>query len=296
MTAGAEGTGAEGTGSDADLVRLAAELCVVPPEEFVAARTAAAAAADDPALAAAVRRLRKPLLAAWVVNLYASAVPAALGGALGLAEEMRDALASGDARGLSALNARRRKAVRELTDAALERAASHGVQIGPAVRDGVERTLDAAMRDTDAAAAVASARLLRPVEASGMEPPDLDGAVSGPFTVAPGGAAGAAAAQPDDLADRRARRDAERAAREARRRAEQAQHELARAEEGARAARERVGELEERLEALTAERDRVAADLGDARDATEQRAAALAEARAEADAARRAADRAAPGE
>lgn len=269
---------------DARLTEIAARLSVVPLEEFVSARASEATAADDSALAAAVRRLRKPVLAAWVVNVLAAEAPDVLQPALGLAAELRDALDAGDAAALGDLTARRRSTLRSLTAEALDRAARRGAHVSPAVRDSVERTLNAALRDPDAAAAVASARLLRPIDATGMESPDLTDAVSGPFDAA---APTGDAAPTDELAERRRRRDAEREAREAARHAQAAERELTRAAERGDLARRRAEELDERLRALDAERaqleseiaaaredvDRLDAEVGDLRSAARKAAA-----------------------
>lgn len=246
--------------ADDELTRIAAELCVAPPDEFMARRAAAASGTDDRSLAAAVRKLRKPVTAAWIVNVFVRAGAPELTDAARLIEDLRDVIDAGDGGALSALNAERRRTVRALTDAALAAAASDGVTVGGAARDAVERTLDAALRDPDAAAAVATARLLRPVEATGMERPDLTAAVSGPFET------DAAPPATDDLAERRAAREAARREREARARAEEAARERARAAERRERARERLARAEERVTELEAELERARADVEAARD------------------------------
>jgi hypothetical protein len=271
---------------DARLAAVAARLGVVPAGEFVAVRAAAAKEVEDPGLAAAIVRLRKPVLAAWVVNLLADHDAAALAPATELADEFRAALDSGDARALSALNTRRRHVLRELTDAAVALAADHDVVVSAAAREAVERTLDAALRDPDAAAAVMTARLLRPIDATGMDAPDLTDAVSGPF--APRSATTEAT---DDLTERRAARDAARATADARRHAEHAERELARVTERGNSARDRVAELEARLAHLDRERAHLQTEL----DAVASTVAELADeqkaAREAARRARKAADR-----
>lgn len=245
---------------DARLVAVAERLGVVPAGEFVAARAGAAKESDDPDLAAAIAELRKPVLAAWVVNLLAAHDPAALTPAAELADEFRDAVDAGDGRALSALNARRRQVLRDLARAAEALAAERGVTVSAAVRDAVERTLDAALRDPDAAAAVSTARLLRPIDASGMEPPDLTDAVSGPFALRP-----APTEVTDELADRRAAREAARAAAEARRQVERTERDLARVTDRWGAARGKASDLETRLARLERERTQLQTELDAAR-------------------------------
>ncbi|MEW1834200.1 hypothetical protein [Microbacterium sp. NPDC079995] len=259
-----------GETDDTRLIEIAARLSVAPAGDFVALRTAAAAEASDKALATAIKKLRKPVLAAWVVNLLASDDADALTPAADLADEFREAVDAGDARALTDLSRRRRSILRDLVDRAVKRAGERGVEVGGAVRIAVEQTLDAALRDPDAAAAVSSGRLLRPIEATGMDAPDLTDAVSGPFEV------GTARPEPnDELAERRAARDAARAAAEARRHAESAERDLARVEEDWRKAQERTASLEDRLAELDRERARLEDDIARARDAhtdlTEQR-------------------------
>ncbi|TDL44005.1 hypothetical protein [Microbacterium oleivorans] len=273
---------------DTRLIEVASRLSVAPAGHFVALRKAAAKEADDRDLAAAIGRLRKPVLAAWVVNLLAAGDPQALAPAADLADSFREAVDAADGRALAELATRRRGILRDLVDRAVALAEDSGADVGASVRASVEQTLDAALRDPDAAAAVASARLLRPIEATGMDVPDLTDAVSGPFD-----AGSAAPDRGDELAERRAAREAERAAAEARRHAESAEKDLARAEERVRVAHARISELEERLAELERERARTSNDLDAARAEAEQLTETRAAARDAACRARKAADRAA---
>lgn len=273
---------------DTRLIEVAARLSVAPAGHFVALRKAAAEEAGDRELAAAIGRLRKPVLAAWVVNLLAAGDPQALAPAADLADSFREAVDAADGRALAELATRRRGILRDLVDRAVALAEDSGTDVGASVRASVEQTLDAALRDPDAAAAVASARLLRPIEATGMDAPDLTDAVSGPFD-----AGSAAPDRGDELAERRAAREAERAAAEARRHAESAEKDLARAEERVRVAHARISELEERFAELERERARTSNDLDAARAEAEQLTETRAAARDAARRARKAADRAA---
>ncbi|MFL0565987.1 hypothetical protein ACH0CG_09505 [Microbacterium sp. 179-I 1D1 NHS] len=273
---------------DTRLIEVATRLSVAPAGDFVALRKAAAKEAGDRELAAAIGRLRKPVVAAWVVNLLAAGDPQALAPAADLADAFREAVDAADGRALAELATRRRGILRGLVDRAVALAEENGADLGASVRASVEQTLDAALRDPDAAAAVASARLLRPIEATGMDAPDLTDAVSGPFD-----AGSAAPDRGDELAERRAAREAERAAAEARRHAESAEKDLARAEERVRVAHARISELEERLAELERERARTSNDLDAARAEAEQLSETRAAARDAARRARKAADRAA---
>src|SRR5690625_8018335 len=82
-------SGAEG-GPVSSLTEIAAELYVRPRAEFVPVRDTRAKETADPELGAQIRALRKPSIAAWVVNVFAAERAEQLGQALGLAEELRE--------------------------------------------------------------------------------------------------------------------------------------------------------------------------------------------------------------
>ncbi|WP_458040689.1 MULTISPECIES: transposase [Bacteria] len=242
---------------DATLSAAADELYGLVPSAFVAARTALAASATDRDTAAQIRALRKPPTSAWVVNLLARRDPAGVGKLAELAAEMREAQDDRDAARLTALNKDRRDLLAELVRRATALAQGEGVALGAGIVGEVERTLGAAARDGAAAAAVRTGRLLRPLEASGVDPIDLMDAVAGD---APAAADPAPVRGRDDLAERRARRDAERAAVAVRREAADAERESARAEARLATAREREALLQERVESLESELARIRAD------------------------------------
>ncbi len=243
----------------------AEELYGLVPSAFVAARTALAASASDPETAAQIRALRKPPAAAWIVNLLARGAAEDVARLDALAAEMREAQDDRDATRLTALNKDRRMLVAELVRTATALAEREGVTVGAGILAEVERTLGAAARDGAAAAAVRTGRLLRSLEASGVDPVDLTDAVAGEAPLAPETSPRPAGARGrDDLAERRARRDAERAAAAARREVADAEREAARAEAQVAAARESDARLRERVEALERELTRVRADAASA--------------------------------
>ncbi|UIP59015.1 transposase [Agromyces marinus] len=156
-------------------------LYALVPEEFTAARnarTAAAKAAGDPALAKGIGALRRPSPAAWIVNRIARDEPDRLGDLIGLGGELAEAQAAGDGRALTALAAERREIVADLVALGSSVADAAGRAASRAVLDEVEQTLVAASVSADAAAAVASGRLVRSLRAVGTEV-DLGGAVGG---------------------------------------------------------------------------------------------------------------------
>ena len=99
------------------LAAVVAKLYAVPPEEFVAVRSeevAKARKARDTGLAGAIGRLRKPTVAAWLVNLLAHERPDLVTELLDLGAELRDA--QRDLRGaeLRELSVKRRSTVAAL--------------------------------------------------------------------------------------------------------------------------------------------------------------------------------------
>jgi hypothetical protein len=239
-----------------ELDAIAAELYALTPDEFTAARNARAAASGD--LRTQVKALRKPTASAWAVGLLAR--EGALGEALELSAALHDAQDDLDAAELAKLSRQRRQLVAALAAQAAKLAEARGVAISGAARADVERTVDAAVRDAAAAAAVMTGRLVRPLSATGVEPVDLTDAVGGSIP----GVAERAAPTRDDLAERRARKAAEQAAREAERAANEAGRELARVEARVDRARERADHLAERIDDLTRDLERVTAEAATA--------------------------------
>lgn len=270
--------------SDA-LDAIVVELYALPPAEFTAARTARSREADG-ALAAAIAKIRKPVVSAWVVDLLAR--EGHLADALELGEALRTAQDDLDAAELARLGRQRRQLVAALARTGAELAAGRGVAVSAAALQDVEATLNAALIDARAASAVASARLVGPLEASG----DVD-----PAEALSGSTPTASAPSPpdDELAERRARREAERATREAERDAERAERDRAQADTARERARERAQRLQERVEELRRELERVTresetadAALQEAEDAARTAAAAARSAARRAEAARNA--------
>lgn len=249
-----------------DLEKIAAELYAGSPDAFIAARNARAGAVDDPVLSAAVRALRKPNVAAWVVNLFAGERTVRLEQALQLAAELRDAQEDLDAATLSHLGRQRRALTDQLAAEAATLATARGARVSDATREAVRRTISAAFFDPDAAAAVASGRLVRDLEPTGSV--DLETIVAGGQPDAPVAPKPAA----DEVAARRARRDAERALREAEQAHDRAGRAARRAEDDLHAAEERVDELTQRISELEKELERTLKKAAQAR--TDARAAA----------------------
>ena len=265
----------EGMAQDAeDLDAIARELYALPPADFTAARNRRAEMAAG-ALAKQLKALRKPTVAAWAVNLLAGG--GQLADAVELSAALREAQDDLDAAELARLGRQRRQLVAALAKQAVGLAEEAGGTVSAAARDDVEKTINAAVMDAAAAAAVLSARLVKPLEAGDIEPEMLADAVGGslPGVVAP--------PPRDDLADRRARKAAEKAAREAERLANEAERELARVDARRAKAQERVDHVRERIDDLRRDLAALEADeeaAVDKLDAVERdRSAAAAKAR-----------------
>ncbi|HET8928588.1 MAG TPA: transposase [Microbacterium sp.] len=258
---------------------VAAELYALPRDSFTRERDARAKAAGDTALADGIRSLRKPSLAAWIVDLLARRARDELGQAVELGAALREAQAELDAGALAELTTQRRALVAGLARRAAALAKEEGVTASQAALVEVEKTLNAAMRDAGAAAAVLTGRLVRTLDVVGFDAADLEGAVAGEIP--------AQTPRPtrDDLAERRARKAAERAAREAAQAAGAADRELTAAQAALTRAREHADRLRERIDQLRADLARIEAEA-------ERADAAVAEADQARDAAARGAKKA----
>lgn len=269
----------------ADLDAVATELYALPPDEFTAARNVRANQADGP-LAAQIKALRKPTAAAWAVGLLAR--EGQLGDALELSAALREAQDDLDAAELNRLGRQRRALVAALAAQAADLAAAKGVTVSASARTEVEKTINAAVMDAAAAAAVMTGRLVRTLEATGLEPVDLTDAVGGSVPGVPD----APAPSRDDHAERRARKAAERELREAERAAGEADRELAKIDAKLVKARERTDHLRERVDDLRAELARFEADAEKAEAAATDLEAERTEAAERAQSAARATERA----
>ncbi|MCU1380765.1 MAG: hypothetical protein JWN29_3748 [Acidimicrobiales bacterium] len=162
------------------------QLFRVPPAEFIAARDAEAKrlrAEGDKEGAAAVKALRRPTVGAWAVNQVARDHPELVDAVVDAGARVVDAqtilLSGGDPADLRAATAARREAVGAASRAAVALA-------GPAYRDGITATFDAAAADEDAAAAVRTGRLTRELDPPssfallGVAPPEAPPSPSPP--------------------------------------------------------------------------------------------------------------------
>ncbi|MEU1682938.1 hypothetical protein ABZ422_28160 [Micromonospora zamorensis] len=152
---------------------LVQQLYRTPPDRFVAARDAAVAdarRAGDPSTARQLARLRRPTVAAWLVNLLAIRRPELVADLVELADELRTAQRELRGPRLRELSAQRRAVVGALV-AEVRKLAAAEPDAPPAGRlplAEVEATLNAAFSDAEVAEQVRAGRLLRAASYAGF--------------------------------------------------------------------------------------------------------------------------------
>jgi hypothetical protein len=240
-----------------DFDATADELYALPPEEFVERRDSAAreAKADDPETAKAIRALKKPSTAAWLLNQLVRANRDDVASLLDLSAALRLAQSRLEGAQLRELSKQRRLAVNALVREARELSAHLGKQASESVAREVEQSLEAALSSADAAQAVESGRLttaLNPDAGFGSGAPHLhvvrEKEQAGRRAAAKSVAANSVAAKRGEAGGSAAKRAA---AKEARAAADA----LARAEKAATQAADDV-------RAVTARRDEAVAEVG----------------------------------
>jgi len=286
---------------DSSLDDVADELYGLLPEAFTAERDARAAllrSAGDRPLAGQVKALRRPAVAAWLVNALVRHGGDELDQLLTLGETLRQAQADMDAGQLRELGRQRQGLVSAVGRQARVLARELGRAVTDPVVDAVEETLRAALSDAGAADAVRSGRLTAPLSYAGFGEVDLSEALATPrprpLARRPGTAPGpepARAPAPAEDAEtlRRARAEAAlAAARSARAASEGAAR---RAAQHRDAAAQRAATARQRLDAAQARVEELEQVLAEARTGAERAHAAWlplgAEADTAADAARR---------
>lgn len=278
-----------------DVDEAATRLYAMPLDQFIATRKALVAearAAGEGEVAREVGELRKPSVAAWLVNQLARLDPAPLAGLTSLGDRLRDAQSAMRGSELKTLAGERSAVVDEAMTRVSALADDRGMGLSPGVNAELHDTFVAALATAEAGAAVRSGRLVRALSYAGFGEVDLDEALAGsaPSTGGDAGTAGAAGAasgrqtEPShtNVTERSAveARDAER--REARRRkAEEVvaarREELGDLAEQQAAAETHIGELEEQLEAAQAALVALVGKKGKAQRALREAEGALAE-------------------
>jgi hypothetical protein len=247
-----------------EIDEVADALYVLPPEAFTVARGTAASL--DPSRKKAITALRRPTVAAWIVNTLVRKDPLALEELLALGPALAEAQSSGDGAEVRALSQQRRALLPEVASRAVELA---GRAVSDAVLLEVESTLDAGLVDPASADAVRSGRLVRALSFAGFGGVDLAGATAVPVSPTTGRATADKATGDDNATATKGPSAAERKAR--------AGLELLEAD-----ALDAAGRLDDAVRAFDTARetaDRAAADLTVADAAVARAEEALAQAR-----------------
>ena len=163
------------------LAGVAEELYALSPGEFTAARderVARARTSGNRDLARAIGALRRPTVSAWLVNQLVREAGDQVGELLALGESLRRAQQDLAGEQVRELSAQRRRLVGALVAEAKRLAERDGRAVGLQVEREVEATLQAALADADAAAAVRAGCLASPLSYAGLGVGDEAGAVS----------------------------------------------------------------------------------------------------------------------
>ncbi|MDT7645989.1 MAG: hypothetical protein QOC75_2989 [Pseudonocardiales bacterium] len=150
-----------------DLDGTADALYALPRADFTPARderVKEARSAGDKALAASIGKLRRPTVAAWLVNNLARQRPDEITGLAELGEQLRAAHEQLDGAALRRLSEQRRELINALTRTTRELGAVAGEEVSESVSRELEGMFTSALTDPDAARALASGRLSSPKE------------------------------------------------------------------------------------------------------------------------------------
>lgn len=263
-----------------DLLAIADALYGLDLGDFTPARDARARELKgEKDLAARVKALRKPSVAAWVVNQLVRHETGQVDQVLEVGAALREAQANLAGDDLRALTRQRRQLTAAVTGRARALAASRGHKVTPAVSDQVEATLTAAMVDEGCARAVRSGQLVTALAATGVDEVDPGAAVATPDAL--GFAATPVAAAPEPPAGLHVVPDPdadEKALAAARERLEETEAELGTASADLDDATRAVTDLEARELQLQAEIDELRRRLADLESAAEELEDELAEA------------------
>ena len=285
-----------------ELLAIADELYALTLPEFTPARDAKAKVLKGTDLAKDVKALKKPSLAAWVVNLLVRHEADQVDQVLQVGAALRAAQESMSGDELRQLTRQRRQVTAAVTTQARRLARENGQKVTEAVAAQIEATLTAAMVDEGCAKAVRSGMLLTALEATGVESVELDRAVALPDALgfvatvrdaAPTKPALHVVPDPDRdekalAAAREALEDAESELSEATETYEGAAKELADLEARSMQVQAEIDELKRKIAELEETADQVDEELAEAEEARDEAQAVVAEATEARDAAAKA--------
>ena len=232
-----------------DSAAVGAELYGLTPSEFVAARDARAAEArrgGDKELAVAIKAMKRPSVGAWLANLLVRERTDEVDRMVELGAQLRTAQESLAPDQLRTLSQQRHRVVAALVKEAAGLAAeARGQAVSAAALRELEGTLEAALADSESAAALLGGQLTGGLSYVGLGLSGLaggaGGSVAGPAAAGGPGSAGAAEAAVREA--RAAVAGAERRLRESQGQLEQADRERSRLSE-------RITVLEQELDGL----------------------------------------------
>jgi hypothetical protein len=251
------------------LLSIAEELYALTPSEFTGSRNewGKQTKAEDPELAKRILALRKPSVAAWVVNMMMRHQGDQMTQVLELGASLRQAQENLDGEALRELTRQRRQLTTAVTRQGRDLAQELGQRLTEAVADQVQGTLHAAMVDEDAAAAVRSGLLVSALTATGVGAADVVDSVAVPaaigLTARPRPMPTAKRAELSVVPDLEETPDEVAAAKEAERKT--AQQAVEKARDDADDARRRVRKAAKRIEKVQARTLQAAEELEEAR-------------------------------
>ena len=162
---------------------MADELYGLTPADFTAARDERARqvrAAGQRDEAAAIKKLARPTASAWLVNQLARTASDRMTRLYELGEELQEAQRTLAGDRLRELSVQRRQVINDLLPAASNLAGQADQPASAAVLAEVRATLEAALADADARAAVRSGRLTKALAYAGLGEVDLSAALAVP--------------------------------------------------------------------------------------------------------------------
>lgn len=154
-----------------NLAQVADELYGLAPTEFRTARderARQARAAGEADLAEAIKKLRRPTVSAWLVNLLVREAPDQIRELLELGASLREAQQALAADRLRDLSVQRRQLIGALSQQAKRLATEASQSLSAQVEHEVQDTLEAALADSGIADAVGSGRLTRGLSYAGL--------------------------------------------------------------------------------------------------------------------------------
>jgi hypothetical protein len=185
------------------LAEVADELYGLTPADFTAARDERARqvrAAGQRDEAAAIKKLARPTTSAWLVNQLARTAQEPMARLYELGDELQEAQRTLAGDRLRELSVQRRQVINDLLPTASDVATRADQPASAAVLGEVRATLEAALADADARAAVRSGLLTKALAYAGLGEVDLSAALA--VAAQPRPARSARVAEADKGADR----------------------------------------------------------------------------------------------